>query len=446
MIPASIPSRSLRATAVALALAIAACGGGEAPPATPAAAGDPAAPSRIEPWTLPPTLPGSAAPSLSATPDGKLLLGWINSQKGRRHIFQFSSFAPDWGRWMHAMTTVAVGNSLFVNWADVPHLAATPDGALWAHWLQKNGDAPYAYDVVLSRSRDGGANWAPPVLAHDDGTRTEHGFVSLWPQGTDALGVAWLDGRQTAAAAQGQGGHDHGPVQGDGGGHAGAGAMTLRAAVFDAQLQPRAQAEIDASVCDCCQTSVAITARGPLLVYRGRREGEIRDIYATRFDGNAWRAPQAVNEDGWVMPACPVNGPDVAADGERVVVAWYTAADGAPEVRIAASGDAGDRFSAALTLDRGEAVLGRAAVALDARQAWILWQREEAGRQSLWLSRRSPDLATEYERIEIAQPRGEGRATGFPQLAVVGGVAHVVWTDVAAGAPNLAGVRVVPAG
>lgn len=444
MIPASIPSRSLRATAVALALAIAACG--EAPPATPAAAGDLAAPSRIEPWTLPPTLPGSAAPSLSATPDGKLLLGWINSQKGRRHIFQFSSFAPDWGRWMHAMTTVAVGNSLFVNWADVPHLAATPDGALWAHWLQKNGDAPYAYDVVLSRSRDGGANWAPPVLAHDDGTRTEHGFVSLWPQGTDALGVAWLDGRQTAAAAPGQGGHDHGPAQGHGGGHAGAGAMTLRAAVFDAQLQPRAQAEIDASVCDCCQTSVAITARGPLLVYRGRREGEIRDIYATRFDGNAWRAPQAVHDDGWMMPACPVNGPDVAADGERVVVAWYTAADGAPEVRIAASGDAGDRFSAALTLDRGEAVLGRAAVALDARQAWILWQREEAGRQSLWLSRRSPDLATEYERIEIAQPRGEGRATGFPQLAVMGGVAHVVWTDVAAGAPNLAGVRVVPAG
>ena len=447
MSPATPLPRLLRATLLALALSLAGCGGSEAPPAAPAASADLSAPSRVEPWTLPPTLPGSASPSLSATPDGKLLLGWINSQKGRRHIFQFSTFAPDWGRWMHAMTTVAVGNSMFVNWADVPHLAATPDGALWAHWLQKSGEAPYAYDVVLTRSRDGGANWAAPVLAHDDGTRTEHGFVSLWPQGADALGVAWLDGRNTAAAA-GRGGHDDGrdATQGHGGGHAGEGAMTLRAAVFDAQLQPRAQAEIDAQVCDCCQTAVATTARGPLLVYRGRREGEIRDIYATRFDGNAWRAPQAVHDDGWVMPACPVNGPDVAADGEQVVVAWYTAAAGEPEVRIAASGDAGDRFSAPLTLDRGAAVLGRVAVALDARQAWVLWQREEAGRQSLWLSRRSPDLATEHERIEIAQPRGEGRATGFPQLAVVGGVAHVVWTDVDAGTPNLAGVRVVPGG
>ena len=63
-------------------------------------------------------------------------------------------------------------------------------------------------------------------------------------------------------------------------------------------------------------------------------------------------------------------------------------------------------------LDRGEAVLGRVALALDARQAWVLWQREDGAGQSLWLSRRSPDLATEYERIEVARPQGKGRATG----------------------------------
>src|SRR5690606_39921466 len=78
---------------------------------------------------------------------------------------------------------------------------AAPDGALCAHWLQKSSDVAYAYDVVLTRSRDGGANWASPVLAHDDGTRSEHGFVSMWAQGSDSLGVAWLDGRNTAAAA-----------------------------------------------------------------------------------------------------------------------------------------------------------------------------------------------------------------------------------------------------
>ena len=133
------------------------------------------------------------------------------------------------------MSTVAIGNRMFVNWADVPHLLATPDGALWAHWLQKSGDAPYAYDVVLSRSRDGGANWAPPVLAHDDGTDRAR-FRVVWAHGADAL-----DG--TAGRSPHRGGH---------GGHDGA--MTLRAAVFDASRRAQRGGRDRPRVCDCCQT------------------------------------------------------------------------------------------------------------------------------------------------------------------------------------------------
>jgi len=83
------------------------------------------------------------------------------------------------------------------------------------------------------------------------------------------------------------------------------------------------------------------------------------------------------------------------------------------------------------------------AVAMDPQQAWVLWMREQGGRQSLWLSRRSHDLAREYERLELAQVAGQGRATGFPQLAVSGGAAYVAWTEVADGVPNLKGVRVL---
>ena len=434
----SIRKHALCASLLASALALSGCGGGADDAPAASAAVDVAGPSRIEEWTLPATLPGSASPSLSATPDGRLLLGWINSQKGRRHIFQFSSYAPDWGRWMHAMSTVAVGNSMFVNWADVPHLAATPDGALWAHWLQKSGEAPYAYDIVLTRSRDGGGNWAAPVMPHDDGTRTEHGFVSMWAQGVDTLGMAWLDGRNTAGGQGGDiAGKDHDGHQGHGG------AMSLRAAVIDPSLVPINETEIDPRVCDCCQTAVAVTAKGPLLVYRGRSADEVRDILATRFDGSRWSTPAPVHEDGWVMAGCPVNGPAAAALGNAAVVAWYTEAGGEPEVRAAASADAGDGFAAPVTLDSGAAVLGRVAVALDGRQAWVLWQREERDGQSLWLSRRSPDLAVEHERIEVARPQGKGRATGFAQLAVADGAGYVVWTDVADGVPNLRGVRIV---
>lgn len=465
----------MRIAILALAVLGLAAGCGDGTPASSdsavaAAAVDPAVEHMVAGWPLPAMLPGSALPDLVAVDGGKLLLSWTNSQPGRRHVFQFSSYDLAGARWETAPATIAVGNSMFVNWADTPHVMATADGALWAHWLQKNGDAPYAYDVVLAVSRDGGRRWSEPVRPHADGTQTEHGFVSMWPRPGGGLGIAWLDGRNTAAAhgaaaaddgetaADAHAGADTGAADGDTGsagggdghdGHAagahGGGAMTLRAASFDATLRGGGEVEIDASVCDCCQTSAAVTARGPLLVYRGRAEGEVRDIFATRLDGDAWTAPRPVHADGWEMPACPVNGPSVAARGEAAVVAWYTAASGEPEVRIAHSADAGDSFGAPLTLDAGEPVHGRVAIALDQAQAWVLWLREEADGQSLWLSRRSPDLATEHQRLQVARLAGRGRGTGFPQLAVADGVAHVVWTDVADGVPGLHGARIVPA-
>lgn len=430
----------MRIAILALAvLGLAAGCGGEAPvSAAPAATSSPlpALERGVEAWNLPAMLPGSALPDLVAVDGRKLLLSWVNSQRGRRHIMQFSSYDVAAARWDMAPATIAVGNSMFVNWADTPHVMATADGALWAHWLQKNGSAPYAYDVRLARSHDGGRNWSAPVSPHDDDTQTEHGFVSMWPQEPGTLGIAWLDGRATA------GGHAAHAADGSEAG----GAMALRAAAFDGALRKSSEVGIDARVCDCCQTAAAVTARGPLLVYRGRSEGEIRDILATRLDGGAWTAPKPVHADGWVMPACPVNGPAVAADGETAVVGWYTAADGdVPEVRIAHSADAGDSFGAPITLDRGDAVQGRVTVALGDGQAWVLWLREDGDGQVLWLSRRSPDLATEHQRIEVARLAGRGRGTGFPQLAVAGGVAHVVWTDVAEGVPGLHGARIVPA-
>jgi hypothetical protein len=431
-----------RAMHIVLVLGVlAGCQREEAAPPPRAPAAGVAAPRRVVEWPLPGMMAGSALPDLAVAPDGRLLLAWTNSQPGRRHILQFSTYDPATARWQSAPMTIAIGNSMFVNWADTPHVAATPDGALWVHWLQKRADAPYAYDIMLSSSRNGGAHWNGPVLPHDDGTASEHGFVSLWPASRDTLGIAWLDGRNTASATQPQ------PAPAEGEEHArGAGdhgAMTLRAAVFDGTLRRVHDAQIDAMTCDCCQTDVAMTSKGALLVYRGRTRDEIRDVLTTRFDGKAWTRPARVHADDWKMPACPVNGPSIDADGDAVVVGWYTAPQNMPMVRLARSADAGDTFAAPVDLDRGEAVQGRVDVAVDGDQAWALWLREDTNGQSLWLSRRSGDLATEHQRIEVAELQGRGRATGFPQLAVRDGVAYVVWTDVVDGKAQLRGAQVV---
>ncbi|QSX79230.1 sialidase family protein [Agrilutibacter solisilvae] len=405
-------------------------------PATQSAAeatGHPAAwQARVEAWSLPVTAAAAAQPDLVRAPDGSLLLSWIEPREGG-HVLRLARHAD--GRWGEPRT-VAQGADWFVNWADTPHVAATADGALWAHWLRKSAQSTYAYDVVLSRSGDGGATWSAPQAVNADARPAEHGFVSLWPHTRDSLGVAWLDGRETAAgqAHAGHGGHE-----------GGSGAMTLRAAVFDARLQRRDEARLDASTCDCCQTDVAMTARGPLIVFRDRTENEIRDIATSRWDQAGWTAPTRVHADNWIMPACPVNGPAVAARASTVVTAWYTAAGDMPTLKLARSDDAGDRFGAPVTVDRGEAVQGRVAVALVDEDIWVLWLREDAKGQSLQLARYAGDLSRELQRLEVARLQGRGRVTGLAQLAVQGERAHVVWTDVVDGHTQLRSARIMTA-
>lgn len=344
------------------------------------------------------------------------------------HALRFASFNEN--KWTPPKE-IARGDDWFINWADTPHLAATEDGALWAHWLRRSANATYAYDVVLSRSGDDGKTWSTAMPVHDDDTPTEHGFVSLWPQSATGIGVAWLDGRNTAGG--GHAGHD---------GH-GAGAMTLRAAVFDSDLHKSSETEIDAYTCDCCQTSAGLTDRGPLLLYRGRDANEVRDILATRLEVGVWTSPRKVHDDQWVMPACPVNGPAVTARGMQAWVAWYTAVKDVPLLRVARSSDAGDNFGAPVEIDRGEAMQGRVGVAVDDESVWVSWVREDAQGQSLWLARYPPDLSRELQRMQVAMLQGRGRATGFPQLVAGQGGIHIAWTDVIDGKPQLRGARIV---
>jgi hypothetical protein len=392
---------------------------------------------KAEPWPLPVAHATAAAqPDLVRAPDGSLLLSWVEhgeENTPNRHALKFARFAN--GAWSQPRE-IAHGGDWFVNWADTPHVAQTADGALWAHWLRRSANAKYAYDVVLARSGDGGATWSKPAPVNTDGTPTEHGFVSMWPAGDDRLDIAWLDGRNT-----GGGGHSaHGGHTAPGAAHA-PGPMTLRTVRFDASLARSGERELDAMTCDCCQTDAALTASGPLLVYRGRTPEEVRDILVARNDGTQWQAAQRVHADDWTMPACPVNGPAVASEGRNAVIAWYTAAADTPTVKIARTQDAGATFAAPLVLERGAAVQGRVDVAVDEHSAWATWMDEDANGQTLRFARFTPDLTRELQRGEVAKLQGKGRGTGMPKIALADGTAFIVWTDVIDGRPGLHGAR-----
>jgi hypothetical protein len=354
--------------------------------------------------------PGSRYPHLAVAADDTVVMSWLQPVGDHRHELRYAALQGS--AWTGARS-VAAGDDWFVNWADFPSVVPGPDGLLAAHWLQQRPGHAYSYDVRLAVSADAGQTWSEPMSPHDDGTPTEHGFATLLPDGDSVLAV-WLDGRHT----QGGEGHDHDA----------AGAMTLRSLAIDRAGQGAgAGAEIDARVCDCCQTDAALTDEGPIVVYRDRSAGEIRDIGVVRLTAAGWTAPQLVHADGWHMTGCPVNGPAIDARNRDVAVAWFTAPD-RPRVRLAFSSDSGRTFSPPVEVAAG-AVAGRVdVVLLDEGQAVVSWLADAAGGAQFVAQVFARDGSTGGPQIVIARSSIE-RASGFPQMVRSGDRLVFAWTQ-----------------
>jgi hypothetical protein len=353
-----------------------------------------------------PAPPGSAQPQLTVSNRGTLL-SWI-ARSGTSASLRFAErTSSGWS----APQTVAGGTNWFVNWADVPSVLRLTDGTLAAHWLQKSGPDSYAYDVRISFSKDEGKTWSPGVTPHHDGTKTEHGFASLFQMPGAGLGLIWLDGRAM------KGGHD---------GH-GMGEMSLRFGAFGRGLSQTAELPVSPRVCECCPTSTAVTSDGPIAVFRNRTTEEIRDIYVSRLEQGKWSEPSPVHNDGWKMPACPVNGPVVSAQGRTVVVAWFTAKDNQPRSYVAFSGDAGRSFGVPIRLDDASS-LGRVDVQLLPDGSAVASHIEYANERAEFRVKRIEENGVKSPAITVAAIAST-RSSGYPRMALHGDELLFAWIE-----------------
>ena len=366
----------------------------------------------IQPGTSPAGV-DSREPELTTTPDGRIILSWVDKIDDQRYALRFAT--RDGAGWS-SVQTVGEGDNWFVNWADFPSVIVLADGSFAAHWLVKSSAGKYAYDVNIARSRDGGKTWGKPIVPHTDNTQTEHGFVSLIALPDGRAGAIWLDGRNLEDVKNE--GDEHKPL---------AVSMTLRYAAIDAEGKLSDEAELDGRVCECCQTSAALTSEGVIAVYRDRSDKEVRDIQFVKGQQGTWSAPRNVFSDNWEISGCPVNGPSVAVEGRRVAVVWYTGANDAPRVKAAFSNDAGGTFGGAIAVDDGQ-TMGRAdVVLLKDGSALVCWLSGTAEGGAIKVRRVQPDgqlgPPAVIARTDIS------RSSGFPRMALLGDEVHFAWTE-----------------
>ncbi len=393
----------------------------------------------------PPAGAGALAPSVAAGRDGTHLV-WIEPLPAGGHRLLASMLPtgeaarsasnPSSVSW-RAPVEVARGDQFFANWADTPAVVEAANGALYAHWLEKLGEGTYAYGVQVARSRDGGRSWRRLGWLHDDRSATEHGFVS-WVSSprrateaevrsaaersgdeTGAVEAVWLDGRGTATG---------GPMQ-------------LRTARLDGTEangdEVEASVLLASSVCDCCPTAMAVAAEGPVVAFRGRSSEEVRDIHLIRRTEDGWQPPIPVGSDAWTIAGCPVNGPAIAAVGQHVAVAWFTAAGGEARVQVAFSTDGGASMGPAISLDDAKPV-GRVGIAAAGDQFVVTW----IGRANASDDSKNHDNAViRLARLPVAAEGKEGvmvetvastasaRSAGIPRLVRADDHLLVVWVE-----------------
>ncbi len=365
---------------------------------------------------------GSKAQNLYATADGRVVLTWHEPLADGGSALKLAVRETS-GTWSEPRT-VMQGDSFFVNWADFPSLIELPNGQWLAHWLQKTAPTSYAYHVKLAITGDQGATWGKPFSPHRDVSATEHGFVSMVPW-QDGAALVWLDGR----GMKGDGSGGHGTP---------GGAMTIRFTTLAADGHLGADMLIDDRTCECCQTALARTANGLVAAYRDRSETELRNIAISRFTGGSWTAPRPVHDDGWHYPGCPVNGPSLAAMGDTVAIAWFTAPNEKRRVSVAFSTDGGATFGPPIRVDGGRPV-GRVDVELLFGGALlVLWL--EATREGAEVRARRVERSGRMGKPWVVTRTREERSSGFPRMVRVGKELVFAWTEPADG-----GVRVAVA-
>lgn len=356
-----------------------------------------------------PAAAGSIAPNLAPGPDGTLVMSWLEPAADDGHALKYSVLADTtWG----PPSVVASGPNWFANWADFPSVTPVSDGLWGAHWLVRREAGGYAYDIHAAISDDGGQNWSEPFIPHTDDTDTEHGFVSMYPAG-DGVGMVWLDGRKFVNEVT-----DDVIASG----------MTLRGGTFAADLAARDEVLLDDLICDCCQTDIALAATGPVAIYRNRTEQEIRDIYVARFVNGAWQAGNAVSDDNWEIPGCPVNGPVIKANGNNVVAVWFSAPGDKGRVQAAWSDDSGASFAVPIEVSTEQPLGHVGAVLLENNDLVVSWQRRNsAGSTELNLRRISADGSrSEAFVVSMAEHLF---SFSVPQIAQVGGNLILAWTE-----------------
>ena len=345
-----------------------------------------------------PTNKNSLAPNLCSF-GNHFALSWIERNTDGEARLQMATWN---GSEFDEIRLIAKSKGMFANWADIPSLVEAPSGDLYAHWLNRISNETYAYGIQIERSIDHGKSWQSLGWLHNDTSTTEHGFVSLIPENRHVRAF-WLDGRQMKKPT---------------------GKMMLRTAILDGN-EIKSENMIDDDVCTCCPTGAIQLPSGSAVVYRDRLPKEIRDISLVHLKNDAWSKPSRIQNDNWVMPGCPVNGPSIATNGDIIAVSRFTVIKNKAKIILRLFKDGQAESGKEITLDENIPV-GRCTTVCSKDAVYNIWIGVDKKQTVLRMAEVS--LSGKIKRKITLVPIDKDRSSGMPRAIFSNNYLWVSWT------------------
>jgi hypothetical protein len=340
---------------------------------------------------------------LAADAAGNAFAVWVRSAPGSLPNIWANRYDVEAGSWDEA-ALLQNGDTR----ASVPSVAADPSGNAIAVWVQL--DEVIKRDVIRAIRYDAGSGWGDAVTI---------GTPKFQVSGTDV----GMDDQGNAIAVWN-------PLEG------GVGGRVLRANRYTPGEGWLDLADVedvkddDTTKADGFRLDVGANGDAFVIWEQSSNSEPRKDIWAARFSGGMWEAPEQVDNDD---PG-DKSTPDIAADGTGTAYAvWSQADDPFDNIYVAEYPPGSTTWGDPVLIeppndepdDDGDAIFPRVDVNR-AGNVFVVWRQIEDSWPSIWSNRRDPDtswVAANAEPIE-----GFPEAANEPIIAVdEARHAHALW-------------------
>lgn len=345
--------------------------------------------------------------NLYAASDGKAILTWLEKMERERYALRLSVRKA--GTWS-VPSTITEGNAFVIHWAELPSLVELPNGQWIITWIEEAKNGRGYTEIKMSRSKDHGVSWGPPIALRPDDKLAFRSSIYPMPWGVDAIAMIYLDGRDFS--------DDKGHLERR---------MKVRFTTFYPDGKPGLDAVVDDMACDCCRPAMDQTVQGLAVVYRHRDIMETRDIYIARYRNGSWTKPVPVDDDGWILKGCPINGPALSASGDTVAIAWFTGVHDKGRVFVAFSDDGGATVGSPI-LATEESPIGRVNIELVSDDAALVSWLEAGKLGTTLMARLVRKDGTMGKSFPVSQ-KGGASMVRIPSMARLGNELLLAWTE-----------------